>query len=189
VTVSVTSASSTGVDRLGGLAANVHPLLVSGFVAPGTNQLYGSRITIPTAGTLRDLSVWIVTSSGNLQVGVYDTGQAASTTRTRLYQSGSVVMGTGTNWQVVADPALAVTAGQQLDLAVIVDNNTATLGRIPPHLGAAQSQLPTSFWPTAVTPKLAWVHAPGSFILPSTLSEANCAATQIGMFYVMGRVV
>jgi hypothetical protein len=145
---------------------------VAQVVVVGT--IYASRVVIPQNGTLHDLSVFIGTSSGNLRLGIYDTGTALAANRTLLFDSGSVA--SAANWKSV-DPGLAVTAGQQLDFAVIADNTTITFGRCA-NLAAAQFQLPTGYLAGGGDlPKVGWTDATGSFTaFPTPLAEASSTA-------------
>jgi hypothetical protein len=125
---------------------------------------------VPRSGLLTDLAIYIGTSSGNIDVGVYSTAG----TRAKLYSTGSIACPTGGQWNVVGALSLAVSAGDQLDLVFAADNATATFGRIS---GGANglNQLPSNFFvaPLGAAPKLSWAAA-ASFALPSSFSEATC---------------
>lgn len=130
------------------------------------------RVICPSAGHLRDISVFIATSSGNISLAVYDTGDAVAGTLTRLATSGAIACGTGNAWQSY-DPNLAVTAGQQLALFISADNGTVTFGGTS-ALTNMQASLPTGFITTAAWPGGLWgqlaatVHpAPTSFLASS----------------------
>jgi hypothetical protein len=153
------------VERMPNLVSPFNPLLFNGSAAPGANLAYGVRCTVPKTGTLTDISVYIQTSSGNIDVGVYDTDSS----RTKLYSSGSLACPAGAAWRViVASPGLSVTAGQQIDLAVAFDNGTAAIGRFADNGNV--SNLPTGFWPgNGAAPLLSWSKGT-SFPLPSTMS-------------------
>lgn len=152
--------------------------------APGANVVYGVRITVPKAGFLRDLAVPFNSGVGSAIVGVYDTGQATAGVRTRLWQSAGLSvtsLAVNTN-HIIGDPNLAVTAGQQLDLAVQPDLATVTFLSIA---AAAPYNLPASYG-TGVIPKLKWEHSPGSTGLAATIAEADAvagAATIIPVYF------
>jgi hypothetical protein len=116
-----------------------------------------------------------------------DTGDALAGSRTRLFDSGSIAS-PGTGWRIIADPALTVTQGQQLDLVVEADNATLTLGRYA-GIGSGHPSLPAGFWPAAggASPKMTWTNSPGSFTIPATILEANCGVTS-SIFFIMARV-
>jgi hypothetical protein len=122
--------------------------------------------------------VFIAVQSGNLDIGVYDTGQAVAGTRTKLYSAGSTAVG-ASGWQTV-DPGagvLPVTQGQHVDIAWAADNNTASVMRYAAGSGAGY-QLPTGYFSevTGALPKLGWLCAT-SFPLPASFTEAACAVT------------
>ena len=138
----------------------------------GVNTARGVRVTIPRSGTLVDLAVFVGTSSGNIDVGVYST----AATRARLYSTGSIACPAAGAWAVVGDPNITVYAGQQLDLFLAADNTTATFARF---LGAHADQpaLPTDFWASdGAAPKLSF-QATSVLPLPATIAEASVAST------------
>lgn len=157
--------------------------------APGANAVWGCRVIVPSAGTLHDLAVYVGTSSGNCRVGVYDTGDAVAGTRTRLYDSGSVAVPASNGWRIIADPALTVTAGQELELAINCDNGVVTLGKIA-LTNAALGTLPANFIPVTggASPKLNWSNSPGTFTIPAGILEAN-VNPNASMFPIIARVV
>jgi hypothetical protein len=147
------------------------------------------RVVIPRTGTLHDVSVFVGTASGNLIAVVYDTGDALAGSRTLLWQSASTAAAGASVWQVVGDPALAVTAGQQLDLGIMADNGTVTLGKGLAPTAAGAVQLPTSFVPVAggALPKLTASMSPGSFAPASAVVEAS-VSTSGSLWQVIARV-
>lgn len=179
--------TSQGLNRFApqapALVAPFDPRMPLAFVANSANEAFATRVVIPRTGTLRDIAALIGASSGNLDVGVYDTNGA---TRARLYSSGSIAS-PGTGWQILANPNLAVTAGDQLDLVIAADNATVTFGRLI-LATTAQSQLPADFWPTSggAAPKLAWSRG-ASFPLPASITEASMAASSRA-FCIIARV-
>lgn len=165
-------------------------VLPTASAAPGTNVLRGNRYVCKKAGQLRDVAVYLGGLSGNLIVAVYDTGQATSGTRTKLWDTGVLASGgfSANTWNIIGDPNIAVTEGQQVDIGVICDNATMTIGRLA--LAAAGSGiLPTGFGGvTTATPKAGWTHSPGSHTAPATIAEAGFAGSG-QVTAIMARVV
>lgn len=134
------------------------------------------RFVMPRAGTLAGIAYWIGTSSGNYDCGVYDTGEASAGNRTRLYNTGSTAMPAGGQWREFAAPALAVTAGQSLDIAIHVDNATATLGRWVMGSSANGVLFPAGYFdaPGGASPKtMGQGPTSGAIGLPATIAEAS----------------
>lgn len=150
--------------------------------------LRGTRVIIPKTGRLRDLSIFVGTTSGNGWYAIYDTNDALAGNRTRLADSGSLAL-PGANSYFTWDPNLPVTRGQQLDLALMLDNATATLARsVFPTL--QQAQLPANFHPApgGALPKLSWTDALGSFAQPpATIPEATCTVA-VNFPIIMARI-
>jgi hypothetical protein len=157
-----------------GLVAPYPPLLAASFANHGINVVRAVRVIVPRTGTLKALTYFCGTQSGNANVGIYDT---APTTRTRLFETGSVALPTANTWQTPVNPDLPVVAGDQLDFAMVLSDATGTVARIVAANGAL-SILPAGFWPSpdAGDPKLCWQNSPGSFILPATIAEGSCVA-------------
>lgn len=150
----------------------------------------GWRVIVPETGKLRDMSVFIGTSSGNLAIGVYDTGDASAGNRSRLWTSGSVAS-PGTGWRIIGDPNIDVTAGQMLDVWVAADNTTISLARVASQISAGVGGLPTGFVVAAggASPKVGGHTIPAltSLAFPSTVSEANVTNEQFPPA-IIGRV-
>jgi hypothetical protein len=147
-------------------------------------EIYAYRVTVPfdmgPTPVLHDLSVYVKTSSGNLRLAVYDTGDAAAGVRTLLAQSGSLVCGGENSWQTPYDPKLAVYPGQQLDLVLQADNATAAFGRAGAVNSSNQFSLPSNFIPArgGASPKTAWVFKLAAYeAFPATVTEAHCEVT------------
>ena len=178
---SYTDASGTvgrlAAPQMPGLVAPYDPRMVSAGNTFTANQGRGVRVVVPRTGTLTDLSVYIVTSSGNIDVAVYDT---TGTTRNRLWSSGSVACPAANAWTAVGNPGLSVTIGQQLDLTISVDNITASIGRCYGNSAAASADLPASFWTAddGAFNLLSW-QAAAVFPLPATLAEASMAVSAV----------
>ena len=166
------------------LVAPYDPRFVTLASGHSANEMRGQRVIIPRTGRLRDVAVWIGTSSGNIAAAVYDT---TGTTRNRLATSGSVAAGGG-GWQIVFDPDIAVTAGDQIDLAVAADNATVTFGRFSSAVSSGIADLPTGFVvaPLGGFNKIMW-SATSSFPPPSTLGEGSMGNSNAGPF-VMARI-
>lgn len=161
----------------GQLVAPYPPSMMTTAFTPVIGTLYGCRVTAPQNGTLHDLSVFISTTSGNLRLGIYDTGQASATNRTLLFDSGSVA--SAANWKSLGDPGVAVTIGQQLDFVAMADNTTIRFGGIAAPLGVNQYALPTGYLSGGVQAKSQWSFAAGAYAaFPATVSEANAGVAQ-----------
>lgn len=167
------------------LVAPYGPRFVTLAAAHSANEMRGTRVIIPRTGRLRDVTVWIGTQSGNIAAAVYDT---TATTRNRLATSGSVAAGAGGAWQTVFDPDLAVTAGDQIDLAVAADNGTVTFGRASSIVSSGIADLPAGFLvaPLGGFNKVMW-SATSSFPPPATLAEASMGNSNAGPF-IMARI-
>lgn len=154
-----------------GLVAAFDPRLLATTLAVfSINEARGTRVVVPRTGTLSDIAVYVGVSSGNIDVGVYDT---TATTRNKLYSSGSTACPAANGWRIVATAALAVTAGDEIDLALSADNATASFGRYV-SAGSGVATLPAGFWPTPLgtSKQLQWTIA-SQFPLPTTLTEAS----------------
>jgi hypothetical protein len=152
------------------------PILVQNNVAvPGANQARACLVVVPKAGRLRDLHVYVGTSSGNVEGAIYD----SEGTRNKLWSSGSIACPAGSNWGSLGDPDLVVYRGQLLYFVIAADNATATFGRANALGTTGLNQLPAGFWAgEGHTPKRAVTIAsftPGS--APATISEANMVIT------------
>lgn len=171
------SAQSTGLKYSypsvwGGLVVPIGAPNIAG-VSTGfaltANSAFLCRVVIPVTGTLHDLAVCITANSGTIDIGIYDT---AATTRNRLYHSGGVAV-SGNGWHTVADPAMAVTAGDNYDFAVLASAGTLNLARASAVVTQQYGPLPANFLPGAGgSPLLGWTVATGVTALPSTLTEA-----------------
>ena len=150
------------------------PLAPSDMVTPGTNTLYGVRWVAPATGTLAGIATYFDTSSGNYEVGVYDT---TATTRNRLYTSGNVAFGIGGQWVELATPNLAVTRGDHLDLCIRVDNAIVRIAYLEyaAGIGAAfGGPLPAGYLtsPLGGKPVYSW-NATAIAAIPATIAEAS----------------
>lgn len=148
------------------------PMATGGQAMPGTNGGRSCRVLIPKTGNLRDIAVFPTASSGNIEASIYST----AATRSRLWTSGSVACGAANAWQVVADPNLAVSAGDLLDLVIAADNTTAAFIRESTAGLAGLHNLPSGFaGGAAASPKIG-CQITTAMPAPSTISEANMVA-------------
>ena len=168
------------------LLAPYDPRFVSNLSALTANDARGTRVIARKSGRIRDLTIFVGTSSGNIDLGIYDT---VATTRTKLYSSGSTACGTGNAWQTVtADTGVDVKAGDHLDLALACDNATATFGRAAAFANAAVVDLPSNYWtaPNGGANFMNWVKAT-AFALPSTIAESGFT-TATTFPFIMARI-
>lgn len=143
--------------------------------APGANVARFVRALVPVTGIMVDVTYYIGASSGNCILMAYDVGEASPGNYTKLWDSGSLPVGTVNTWQS-ASPGIPVKRGQQVMLGVMFDNGTATLGRGSLNLvNAAASQLPANFIPDSGSnsAKLNAQRTFGGFSADTTIPEAN----------------
>ncbi len=108
-----------------------------------------ARVVIPRTGVLHDLSVYNgATSVGKHRVSVWDTGAKKAKAYRLLWQGEEVEHGSEKAWQKMGDPALAVTAGEVLLLAVMNNETTHKYGALPALLNTSTSELPEGFLAT-----------------------------------------
>lgn len=165
-----------------GFAAPLDIAHIVASLAPGSNIVVANRVVIPKAGTLSGFFVFVSTSSGNIRGAVYDTGQASSTVRTRLWDGGSTA--SAANWLSLGAPNITVTEGQHVDFAVMADNATAAFGRTAVLSGVGN--LPGGYG-SLVNAKFGWTNSPGSFATPSSVAEAS--ATVIHVAYAIVGII
>ncbi len=171
-----------------GIAGTCHPNAASaGATWPLANRACGARVVIPKTGVLHDLSIYPTVASGNIDIGIYDTGDASPGNYTRLYSRGAVACPTAGQWNVIGDPALPVTAGQQLVFMLSCDNVTAAVLR--QGTGNANT-LPAGFMPCpgGALPKLT-DFAATSHPLPASIAEVNMLSTGGYNPVIIGRIV
>lgn len=174
------------------VAIALNPLLYSNSaVVGGANRCITARTIIPKSGFLRDFTAAANVVSGNVDIGVYDTGDTTATVRTRLGHSGSMACpatltgGKPTIWWDPGAGAIPVKAGQQVEFAIGCDNNTASFFRsVVPQIAI----LPDAFWavPGGVLPKLGATVVAG-FPLPGTVAEASWLGN-LSVPFIMARV-
>lgn len=166
------------------LVSPMDPRFAAAASAITAQQTRFCRVSIPKTGTLRDIMIFVGTVSGNIETAIYSIGAP----HTQLWTTG-VIACPPIGWQVVGNPALAVTAGDQLDFVIGVDNATATFLRTLPAAGS--STLPTTHWPspgTTVTKIAGRYNLPGVLPMPATVSEANVVDVNY-MPFILGRIV
>lgn len=176
-----------------GLVAPFSPLLISTTRAGGASVVMLTRVVIPKSGTLHDVCVYIGGTHGaSIIAAVYDTGDATAGFRTRLWMGSAVTATANETWLNLGDPALAVTAGQQLELGFTMNDGTTAFGCGPtPDGSSINAVLPTGFVPTAggAAPKL-WSYSiitPTSQTPPASLAEADILST-VNNYFLMARV-
>jgi hypothetical protein len=165
----------------------VMPLVQQSFptnVAAGVAfRYYFTRFVAPKTGTLAGVAVWVGGASGNMEVGVYDTGDASAGNASRLHDSGSLAV-PAAGWKEVATPGISLTAGQHFVVVVQADNATATFGnRVMASGNGSPSQLPTTYAAAAggLASKLfGTCGTPGALSMPSTIAEATFADAGTG---------
>lgn len=146
------------------------------------NQPRAVRVKTRRGGTLHDLAAFVGVTGGNCRGAIYDTGDASTGVRTKLWDSGSVAVGVANTWQIIGDPALPVEAGEELEFLLMADGVIATFGRGGLLTNGNAALLPTGFLavPGAVTPKKAWsISAFGSFAFPATIADGSLLSTTI----------
>lgn len=171
------------IGRCGGssviTSVYVSPLLgiaPNSVIGMGTSNLYGMRFISTRAGTIAGLAMYIGTASGNINVGIYDTGTPS---KTRLFQTGNAAFPGGAGqWKEFATPNLAVTLGQHIDLCCVADNNTAQVAFL--SMGAGNpfgGPLPSGYLvsPQGGPAYLGWV-VTGSPTIPATLANGSIGA-------------
>jgi hypothetical protein len=154
----------------------------------GTGAVNGGRAirwVCPLTGTLGTLWILVTASSGNVDVGIYDTGDASAGNRSQLYHSGSTACGAANGWQAFS-PALSVTAGAEYEFILSADNATATFLRYTTGFAANSSDsMPATA--NVVSGGATWKPVAlltSVFPLPSTISEAGMAVGGTGYFFL-----
>jgi hypothetical protein len=150
----------------------------------GANVAFGCRVAIPATGTLHDLSVLVSNQAGNIDVGIYSN---AAEPRAKLYSSGSMAC-PAQGWQIVADPALAVTQGEIVDFVVATDDATMRLFNTFASDVFVATLPSAAFWPVPNgSARVLW-NKTASFPLPSTFADSALSRTNLTMA-MMARIV
>jgi hypothetical protein len=151
------------------------------------NNARFQRVVIPKTGTLHDLAISVATSSGNIDVGIYDTGDASAGNRTLLWHTGSIACPGAGNWTVVGDPALSVVQGQMVDFVIACDNTTALFRG--GALSTALVFLPTNFVPAPGGAPAKMIGLANTVMpLPATLAESAIGQTGAKFINIIARV-
>lgn len=142
------------------------------------NDARGVRCIAYKSGTVSAVGFYVGVSSGNVDMGIYNT---AVTTRARLWSAGTTACGTVNTWQVFTVTAglVPVNEGDHFDVALAVDNGTASIGRLAAPTNAGVQLMTAPFLQSqtgAGGNKLAWSIA-SSFVLPATLTESALVTT------------
>jgi hypothetical protein len=136
---------------------------------PVANTVYAARVRVARTGTLNNLAAYTTAAGHNIDIGVYDT---SATTRNRLYRSGAVAT-VANGYVAVSGVGLAVTAGDMLDLALVVDSTLANIGHASAS-NANQYVLPTALLPgLGGVANIGWLAAAGGSTLPATVAESG----------------
>lgn len=145
---------------------------MTGVAALGAaNRTSGCLVSIPATGILKDIIIWVGTSSGNIDVGIYDTKNP----RNRLWSLGTTACPVTTAWANLGDPNIHLQQGQVVDFHIACDNNTATFGQY--NRVTSHDPLPIGVIAGhEATPYISYQVAT-SFVLPTTLSQANFLAS------------
>jgi hypothetical protein len=113
------------------------------------------------AGHIVDVSVWNgSTVAGSMRGCIFDLGEAAAGKYTPLWEGAEVVMSGANGWQSLGNPALAVTASEQFNIALMSSSETATFGVTGSLLTSGAGQLPAGDLPVAggALPKIVGYH-------------------------------
>lgn len=167
-------------------------------IVPSTESVIGTafraffaRCIAPITGTLHDITVFNGTVvNGNHNAAVFDTGQTEAGHYSPLWESGSVAAAGENKPQVVGDPALAVTAGQHLMLAIMNSGTTHKYGEVPTASHSGWMQLPGSFAPTGggASPKMLAQHNYAE-LKYAALAEAEMEVQGVPPLVLIGRIV
>ena len=153
---------------------------------------FGFRAVMPRSGVLHDLAVYISVPAGNIEVGLLNT---VATTRTILYKTGSVAATASHAWQIIGDPALAVSAGDQVDVSYAATSASNTImwvgGEVNTGTDAPSGALPANFVPAPGGGKNTICWADSTSPIPyggtTTVAESSLVAQQ-NIPLVIGRI-
>lgn len=182
--VELDAVASVYAPQIPALVAAHDPRLCKAAGGTDANIMLGARVIVPRTGTLTDFYIWPTVSTGNVDGAVYST----AATRVRLWSSGSVACPAAGGWRSLGNPALAVTAGTQLDFAVANTLGTAAFVNCHDTPALGMGALPTGFFtaPDGASPKVYWYVY--SYPAPATLTEASLTAYSYAPF-AMARIV
>lgn len=144
----------------------------------------GARVLVRKTGTLKGLSVYVITTGGNIELGVLSTEQP----RKVLYKQGATAVAANLSWQTPVDPLIQVKAGEELDFAFNFSETTPKIAGATGIAGALQ--LPSVYPLSAegAKPFLTWDAAVTIPAVGSTISQAamaGSAATPLIVAYVI----
>lgn len=155
-----------------------------GSVAIGANAARGTRVVVPRDGTLHDVSLLINASAGNIDVGIYS---LAAEPRARLWHSGPVAS-PGVSWQIIGDPALAVTQGEILDFVFATDAAGLDVYAFFAKDVGISTMPSANFWPVPNgSTKVNWGIA-ASYPLPVSFADAGLNTAVNNVCAIMARV-
>lgn len=196
MTVTLTVPDTSYSDIPNDVLAPFDPrLFLSAAVISGANRTVTCRVMAKRSGFLRDVITAFGVSSGNYDIGIYDTGETTAAVRTLLGHLGATAVPTAetgaAKTTVKWDPGagvIPIVAGRQYDLAVSLDNTTATIYR---YAATQPSFLPDSYWAVAggsaqALPKLNCVVTTAHPLL-ATVAEA-AMLIQGFVPWIMGRI-
>lgn len=153
------------------------------------NRAVLARVLCKKSGFLRDMSVSVGLAAGNVELGVYDTGDTTAAVRTKIASSGSIACPAAATTPMVPswDPGagvVPVVAGRYYDYWLSWNDVTATFHRI-----VVAWQPPVTFGAAAGTSAV-WkpmsLYA-AAFAAPGAIAEASLNAT-FQFPVIMGRV-
>lgn len=139
--------------------------------------------TVGTGSNLNVASTTGFSNTGSIVVSGNTYAYTAKGATTFTLSAGGTFVGGST----VTQAGLAVAAGTHYDLALMMDNATATI--MTRTLQAGTAQLPTTnFLVVGAAPKLTWSYAPGSFTWQANVTEANASNTNTTLPLILARV-
>jgi hypothetical protein len=119
------------------------------------NDLFAMRCIVPVGGTLKDLYIYNGATAAGTGIGVIYDAQAltpAHAASRPLLWVGTAVATTSANaWKKLGDPNLLVSAGQQIDMGVVLTDATCTIATGASTANAAVPDLPANFLPADPT--------------------------------------
>jgi len=168
------SGSGSNSDQIPGLLSPIHdPRLFAANAVMVANELRGMRAVAPKTGTIVDLAVFVGTSSGNIDVGLYN---CQVEPRVKLFSTGSIACPSA-GWQIVGQPNVPIQAGQSIDLVLCCDNITATFARSQGANNNIVLMPNNNFWNVGGGSLRTCYSLAAAFPLPVNLSDAGLAGS------------
>lgn len=131
---------------------------------PGANAAFGMRVPVGKTGTISDIVMGIIGSSGNVDIGVFSFD---GTTYTALWRKGSTVCPPANTMTSMGNPGAAVTRGQVVYVLNATDNVSCTFARAAVLSAASLGQIAA----LGTAQRLSfWVGS--AFPLPATILES-----------------